>query len=187
MEKCSKANHAGRNGNSYEKYLNGRNVVRFFRTNEACNDYNRKCALELADDCGKPVAHIKAVNHKVTEPRKGHEKSYTELTQSAMDKVRKQHGPQLACEVSIVRGMKGMLDATLWKEAGLVKNAIGTVILIAGEDGKGDKSSCVADFVVCHIPTYCGPVWPGASSLSHLLADGQLPDHLVPIGSEDMN
>jgi hypothetical protein len=30
-------------------------------------------------------------------------------------------------------------------------------------------------------------VWPGASCLSQLLADGQLPDHLVPIGSDDMN
>ena len=45
----------------------------------------------------------------------------------------------------------------------------------------------MAGSVVCYIPMYCVHVWPDASSLAHLLADGQLPDHLVPIGSEDMN
>ena len=54
--------------------------------------------------------------------------------------------------------MKVVLNDILWKGAGLVKNAIRTVVLIAGEDGKGDKSSCVADFVVRHIPTYCDPM-----------------------------
>ena len=115
--------------------------------------------------------YIKAMNHKVTEPRKGHKRSYTYLTQSAMNKVAKQHGPQFVCKISIILGMKVVLNATLWKETDLVKNKIRTMILIAREEEKGDKSSCVADFL-SHIPTYCVLVWPGTASLAHLLSDG---------------
>ena len=52
----------------------------------------------------KLVAHIKAMNHKLIEPRKGYERSFTDLTLSTMDKVGKQHKAQLACEISSVRG-----------------------------------------------------------------------------------
>ena len=169
MGNCSKAAHEDR-CKTYAKYLDGRRVVRLYLKNKDCDKYNKKRAVDLALAVEHAVARVVSVDMVVgSRPtRKG--RKYKKYTAEMAGQVEKQNGPQLARVLDLAPGVRVMLDQTLYKKAGLVKNAVGTVILVAAK--KNDVTGVVAfDYVATHFPHYCGPVWPGAAGLKNLVPD----------------